>query len=293
MPTHTNLNDAALDTTTGLPVYGMDLDVAEKTQQKWESADKMQQDARAWIEAVLGEQLDRNLHDALKSGVVLCNLVNAIKPGICPRPSPMAAPFQRMENIGNYVRACEKLGVRKEDSFQTVALYEKRDMIAVLRQIHQFGAVAQAIGYDGPKLGAKLAQGEQGKREFTKPYVGLGVMGSGSKGHAALVIGADGLASQTGMGRFKEIVQSGEAPLASGELSLMGTGSKGHAAAVVGADGLASQAGMGRFKEIVQPVDAPMDESMTIISQGSLGCASQAGMVDRSREIVRTVQLQA
>jgi hypothetical protein len=92
----------------------------------------------------------------------------------------MSAPFKQMENIGNYIAASEAIGVRKDDSFQTVrcartraaavaarrppsihaarcsalqharaaqvALYENKDMLVVIRQIHQLGAAAQACG---------------------------------------------------------------------------------------------------------------------------------------------------
>ena len=93
-----------------------------------------------------------SLQQELKSGVVLCNLANKIKPGCCSLPSMSSMPFKQMENINSYIKACEKLGVRKDDTFQTVALYENQDMLAVLRQIHQLGAVAQRSGFDGPKL---------------------------------------------------------------------------------------------------------------------------------------------
>ena len=60
---------------------------------------------------------------------------------------------------------CAKLGVPPEDSFQTVALYEAKDMRAVLTNIHSLGRVAQSLGYCGPTLGAKLA--DENLRSFT------------------------------------------------------------------------------------------------------------------------------
>lgn len=57
-----------------------------------------------------------------------------------------------MENISNYLKAAEQLGVRKADTFQTVDLFENKDMLAVLRQIHQLGYAAQRIGFDGPEI---------------------------------------------------------------------------------------------------------------------------------------------
>ena len=64
-------------------------------------------DARAWIEAVLGEPLgDETLHLVLKSGVVLCNLLNKISPGCCKKPTMKKLPFMQMENVSNYLTAC-------------------------------------------------------------------------------------------------------------------------------------------------------------------------------------------
>ena len=53
------------------------------------------------------------LMEALKSGVVLCRAANAIQSGICANPSESKMPFKQMENIGAYLKACEKLKVEK------------------------------------------------------------------------------------------------------------------------------------------------------------------------------------
>ena len=49
--------------------------------------------------------------EALKDGVVLCNLANAIQPGVCVKPSTSKMPFKQMENIGAYIKACAEIGV--------------------------------------------------------------------------------------------------------------------------------------------------------------------------------------
>ena len=94
---------------------------------------QLEAEARQWIEAVTGEALgDGTLHEVLKSGVALCNLARALQPDIIKPPSKMAAPFKQMENIGNYLAACNKLGQPSRDSFQTVTLYEDKDMFQVI-----------------------------------------------------------------------------------------------------------------------------------------------------------------
>ena len=186
MATYVNADERMAET-GGKLLYGMNKDLADKAKKKWEEqgGDQMEAEARAWIEAITGEALEGSTHEALKSGIVLCNLVNAIQPGVCPKPSKMAMPFKQMENIGNYLAACTKLGVPANDAFQTVALFEDQDLLAVLVQITSLGRIAQKIGYTGPVLGAKLS--EANKREFTEAQKIAGaaqttLIGTGSHG---------------------------------------------------------------------------------------------------------------
>ena len=44
---------------------------------------------KGWIEEVTGGALDGELGVALRSGVVLCELANTIRPGAQPRPQPL------------------------------------------------------------------------------------------------------------------------------------------------------------------------------------------------------------
>jgi hypothetical protein len=131
---------------------------------------KMESEARAWIEAVLGESLgDGSMHDVLKNGIALCNVVRKIQPDILPPPSKASMPFKQMENIGNYLSACTNLGMSAHDSFQTVDLFEGKNMVAVATQIHRLGSIAASRGFDGPSLGVKTAN--KNVREFTEEQV--------------------------------------------------------------------------------------------------------------------------
>ena len=47
--------------------------------------------------------------------------------------------FKQMENINNFLIACEKYGVAKTDLFQTVDLYENQNLWQVVCTIHAFG----------------------------------------------------------------------------------------------------------------------------------------------------------
>lgn len=200
--------------------YGMDADLAAKAAAKYDPV--LEAASRVWISQVVGEPLgDASLQQALKSGVVLCRLANAIQPGVCKKPSEMSAPFKQMENISNYLAACDKLGVPKHDQFQTVALFENKDMMAVLINLQALGRAAQRVReYHGPAFGAKLA--DVNVRQFTDEQRIAGAatttfLGKGSHGQPG---------TQSGMfDTSKEIVKCATA--GSAAPTMLGMGSHG------------------------------------------------------------------
>ena len=132
--------DGAAKREDGIPLYGMDKELADKAAAKFDP--KMEREAREWIEAVTGEALEGTLQEALKSGVVLCALVNALKPGVCKKPSTMKMAFQQMENIALYLGACRLLKVDVSNLFDPEDLFEARNMGSVLKNVH---ALAQRL----------------------------------------------------------------------------------------------------------------------------------------------------
>ena len=184
--TYVSADERAAET-GGKLLYGLDKELAEKAAAKYDP--EMEAEARSWVEAVLGEKLEGTFQEALKSGVVLCNLVNALVPGSCPPPKNKKLPFIQMENISNYLAACKKLGVPDYSSFQTVSLYENQDMMAVLTNIFALGSVAKTKGYSGPTIGVKMAT--ENKRDFTEEQLKAGnnvqtfIMQGGTKTEAA------------------------------------------------------------------------------------------------------------
>ncbi|KAI8320483.1 hypothetical protein GQ54DRAFT_243378, partial [Martensiomyces pterosporus] len=86
-----------------------------------------------FIETVLGLQLDAStLRESLRDGVLLCRLINALHPGAIKRINTKTLPFTQMENIGNFLAAARKLGLESTDLFQTVDLYEGKNMPRVI-----------------------------------------------------------------------------------------------------------------------------------------------------------------
>lgn len=73
----------------------------------------------------------------------------------------------QMENIGYFLKAAADLGLRSHDTFQTVDLYEDKNIPKVIQSLLIFGSVVQKIpNYRGPKLGVKLA--EKNEINFTE-----------------------------------------------------------------------------------------------------------------------------
>ncbi|EGB06553.1 hypothetical protein AURANDRAFT_29136, partial [Aureococcus anophagefferens] len=124
--------------------------------------------AEAWIEAVIGEPMEGTFDEWLRSGVVLCKLLNGVAPGSVKKIATSAMPFKQMENISLFIRGIKKLGVHDSDCFDTNDLYKGQDIGKVVQCVHSLGSVVQkrCKDYAGPQLGVKLA--DANKREFTE-----------------------------------------------------------------------------------------------------------------------------
>jgi len=117
------------------PKYGLTSEVDMKRAQQYSQSDEA--DVTQWMEGILGEKLPGpDFHSSLKNGVLLCNLLNKLQPGCCKVPKKANAPFVQMENIGSYLSAVSKaFGMKEQDSFMTVDLYESKNMLAVLQHL--------------------------------------------------------------------------------------------------------------------------------------------------------------
>lgn len=99
-------------------------------------------EAQEWIEAILGEKFPAGklYEDVLRDGVVCCNLINKIKPNSVPKVNDSgASSFKLMENVNNFQKALKAYGVPDQDVFQTVDLYEKKDISQVTNTFFALG----------------------------------------------------------------------------------------------------------------------------------------------------------
>lgn len=136
--------------------YGFTAEIKSKQAAKHDP--QREREARDWLQAVAGQPFPAgSFHGALKDGVYLCKVINRLQPGSVPRINDSKMAFKMMENIGNFLGACERYGLSKADLFQTVDLYEDQNMVQVVDTIHALGRMARKKGYSGPTLGPKEA----------------------------------------------------------------------------------------------------------------------------------------
>ncbi|CAO3632398.1 unnamed protein product [Cunninghamella blakesleeana] len=112
-----------------------------------------------WIESLLGEPFPSDdFAESLKDGVILCKVIGILVPGQ-GKYKQSKMPFIQMENISKFLIGAEALGVPKHDLFQTVDLYEKKNIIQVIDSIHSLSRYGYKAGtcpnYLGPKLADK------------------------------------------------------------------------------------------------------------------------------------------
>jgi len=134
---------------------------------------RLDQEAQEWIEAILGEKFPAGSYeDALKDGIILCKLMNKLKPGCISKITTKGGGFALRENVSLFCSAATKYGVPDNELFQTVDLFEKKNIPQVTLSIHALGRYAQKNGFQGPTLGVKLA--EENKREWTEEQLRAG-----------------------------------------------------------------------------------------------------------------------
>ena len=64
-----------------------------------------------------------------------------------------------MENINKFLEACQRVfNIPLHDLFQTIDLFEEKNMLAVVDSIFALSRHANAVGVDVPLLGPKLSE---------------------------------------------------------------------------------------------------------------------------------------
>jgi mitogen-activated protein kinase kinase kinase 5 len=154
------------------PAYGLSAQVAAKIAGKRDP--ESEQQVIEWIEQITGERFP-NLpyEDALRDGVILCKLMNKLMPGCIQKINTQGGQFKLMENINKFQEACKAYGVPEIDVFQTVDLWERRNIVQVTQCIFALGRTCQGFSdWQGPILGPK--QSDANKRNFSDEQLRAG-----------------------------------------------------------------------------------------------------------------------
>ena len=160
---------------------------------------ELEKQALDWIEANLGEPVDRSkpYEDVLKDGIVLCNLMNKLMPGCIKKIDKKGGGFALMQNIERFQDAAKAYGVPVTEVFQTVDLWERKNIPQVTQCIFALGRTTQLHPeYTGPALGPKMA--EKHEVDFTEEQLAAG------KNVVSLQYGSNKGASQAGLNMGKQ-----------------------------------------------------------------------------------------
>ncbi|XP_066517370.1 LIM domain only protein 7b isoform X2 [Hoplias malabaricus] len=130
-------------------------------------------EAQRWMEEVTGKRFgSSNFRSALENGVLLCDLINKLKPGIIKRVNRLSTPIAGLDNVNVFLKACGKLGLNDAQLFHPGDLQDVSTRVTVRREetsrrlknvlitVYWLGRKAQADpSYSGPQLNFKAFEG--------------------------------------------------------------------------------------------------------------------------------------
>ncbi|XP_077060942.1 LIM and calponin homology domains-containing protein 1a isoform X6 [Siphateles boraxobius] len=131
------------------------------------------QEAQKWIEAVTGRSFgDKDFRSGLENGILLCELLSSIKPGLVKKINRLPTPIAGLDNLTMFLRGCEELGLKGSQLFDPGDLQDtsiranltgsdcSRKLKNVLITIYWLGKAANSCAtYNGPTLDLKEFEG--------------------------------------------------------------------------------------------------------------------------------------
>ncbi|ORZ06841.1 kinase-like domain-containing protein [Absidia repens] len=86
-----------------------------------------------FLYSILGLELKiGEIYDALKDGVLLCRLINKVRPGTIKHVGQKDLSFVKMDNITSFLQGAKQIGLMDNQLFETSDLFEGKDMLAVM-----------------------------------------------------------------------------------------------------------------------------------------------------------------
>ncbi|XP_053919773.1 LIM domain only protein 7 isoform X16 [Cuculus canorus] len=126
-------------------------------------------EAQRWVETVTGKSFGtKDFRAALENGVLLCDLINKIKPGVIKKINRLSTPIAGLDNINVFLKACENIGLKEAQLFHPGDLQDLSNRVTVkpeetnrrvknvLITLYWLGRKAQSNPhYNGPYLNLK------------------------------------------------------------------------------------------------------------------------------------------
>uniref|UniRef100_A0A3B3RSF4 LIM and calponin homology domains 1 n=1 Tax=Paramormyrops kingsleyae TaxID=1676925 RepID=A0A3B3RSF4_9TELE len=156
------------------PISQTERDLQQNQLQPSESAPEAAfQEAQKWIEAVTGRRFgDKDFRSGLENGILLCELLSSIKPGLVKKINRLPTPIAGLDNLTLFLRGCEELGLKGSQLFDPGDLQDtsiranpkgsdcNRKLKNVLITIYWLGKAANSCTtYNGPTLDLKEFEG--------------------------------------------------------------------------------------------------------------------------------------
>nr|AAI59251.1 Zgc:175186 protein [Danio rerio] len=122
-------------------------------------------EAQRWIEAVTGRSFaDRDFRTGLDNGILLCELLSSIRPGLVKKINRLPTPVAAQDNVVLFLKGCEELGLKGSQLFDPGDLQDtstrtnkspdnNKKLKNVLITIYWLGRAANSSAtYNGPTL---------------------------------------------------------------------------------------------------------------------------------------------
>ncbi|XP_072478379.1 LIM domain only protein 7 isoform X29 [Notamacropus eugenii] len=126
-------------------------------------------EAQRWVEAVTEKNFEnKDFRASLENGILLCDLINKLKPGIIKKINRLSTPIAGLDNINVFLKACEKIGLKEAQLFHPGDLQDLSNRVTVKQEetdrrvknvlitLYWLGRKAQSDPYyNGPYLNLK------------------------------------------------------------------------------------------------------------------------------------------
>nr|XP_045365077.1 LIM domain only protein 7 isoform X7 [Camelus bactrianus] len=126
-------------------------------------------EAQRWVEAVTQKNFEtKDFRASLENGVLLCDLINKLKPGVIKKINRLSTPIAGLDNINVFLKACEQIGLKEAQLFHPGDLQDLSNRVTVKQEetdrrvknvlitLYWLGRKAQSNPYyNGPCLNLK------------------------------------------------------------------------------------------------------------------------------------------